>query len=227
MAHPEFNIVIGKKFGRLTLLNTSIVGKYRYGNFICDCGINTNKIYSHVKNGFTTSCGCFQKEGAALRTKTHGMTETSEFNSWQAMISRCYNKNNHKYKDYGGRGISVCDRWLNSFENFFNDMGLKPTLKHSIDRFPNNDGNYEPSNCRWGTFKEQAGNTRRNNWIEYNGENKILQDWANELGATQANVWRMLKIKTFEQVYQYYTNKLKKKDTKSFIGLHRNRKITT
>lgn len=83
------------------------------------------------------------------------------YRSWQAMKARCYDKNNEKYKDYGGRGIIVCDRWLNSFQNFLLDMGEKPSKNYSLDR-KNNDGNYEPSNCKWSTMHEQASNKRTN-----------------------------------------------------------------
>ena len=101
-----------------------------------------------------------QKCGNASRT--HGMTKTTEYSSWRAMKTRCYNKNMPAYKNYGGRGISVCDKWLNSFPNFYADMGLKPEPKrnYSIER-RENAGNYEPNNCYWATAKQQANNRRK------------------------------------------------------------------
>ena len=107
---------------------------------------------------------------------------TPEFTAWSNMLDRCYNANKPGYKDYGGRGISVCDRWKHSFNDFLSDMGLRPSSKHSLDRFPNNDGNYEPSNCRWATKPEQQANTTRNVIISYNGKSMNIKEWSNETG---------------------------------------------
>lgn len=114
----------GKKYGRLTCLGIETENWRAYGLFRCDCGNVVKKSLNHVVSGRTTSCGCYHTEMMCLKNLTHGMTKSKEFNIWQHMIARCYNKNNPAYKDYGGRGITICERWLNKFENFYEDMGM-------------------------------------------------------------------------------------------------------
>lgn len=160
--------MIGKRFQRWTVLREDgyTEGKnkryYRY-LCICDCGTILSVIGRNLRKGITESCGCFQKERAAAAQEKHGHSPrtgaTRTYYSWTAMIGRCSRPNNCGYKWYGARGIRVCDRWLNSFENFLEDMGERPKGK-SLDRI-NNDGNYEPSNCRWATQKEQIRNQRK------------------------------------------------------------------
>lgn len=113
----------------------------------------------------------------------HGKQRTPEWRSWVSMRNHCYYPKNNRYHSHGGRGIKVCDRWLgeSGFVNFLADMGPKPSPRHSIDRIDNN-GNYEPGNCRWATPKEQANNTRRNLLLTHNGRTMPLQAWANESG---------------------------------------------
>lgn len=110
---------------------------------------------------------------------THGMSETSEYRSWAEMKSRCLNPKSRRFSYYGGRGITVCERWLD-FQNFIDDMGNKPTPEHSIERIDVN-GNYEPSNCKWVTFTEQQNNKRNTTMIEYNGKTQSIKDWCREL----------------------------------------------
>jgi hypothetical protein len=135
--------------------------------FACDCGNETVVDISKVKCGHTKSCGCFNREvsRASMRLNRcpppviHGECGTPEYRTWQAMITRCTNANQSNFKHYGGRGIAICDRWRNSFSAFLADMGRKPSSQHSIDRI-NNDGSYEPGNCRWATKSEQSRNRR-------------------------------------------------------------------
>lgn len=170
MISPELNK--GERFGILTIeskqpshIQPSGQTKILY-RCVCDCGNIVNVQKYHLKSGHTKSCGCRKVETSRLAGQkyfTHGHWKnnkpTTEWLSWMAMKNRCYNKNHKDYKYWGEKGVIVCDRWLESFENFYNDMGDKPTSKHSIDRI-NPFGNYEPSNCRWATAKEQANNKR-------------------------------------------------------------------
>lgn len=121
----------------------------------------------------------------------HGMSHTKVHNAWTAMLGRCLNPNNSRWGAYGGRGISVCNRWK-TFENFYLDMGDPPSPRHQIDRI-NNDGNYEPGNCRWATVKMNCNNHRRNVVIEYQGQRKTLTQWAEFLGIKVGTLWQRLR----------------------------------
>jgi hypothetical protein len=128
----------------------------------CDCGKEVKIRLKHLKSGHTKSCGCLRDEKRIETHTTHGegnKKRTVEYKCWIGMKQRCYNPNNKFYYNYGGRGIIICDRWINSYENFLKDMGRKPDRSYSIDRI-NNNGNYEPSNCRWATSFQQIHNRR-------------------------------------------------------------------
>jgi len=180
----------GQTFGRLTVLTrgeNSPAGQARW-NCVCACGtVVPNRASIHLLSGHTKSCGCLNAEMAAARSTTHGMSGTKEHGTWKKILSRCYNKRDPKYKDYGGRGISVCDRWRESFESFFSDMGYAPSQLHSIDRVKN-EGNYEPTNCRWATEVEQANNKRNNLHLEYRGTTKTLAQWCDTLKLVYSKV---------------------------------------
>lgn len=151
--------------------------KNRFANFICPfCGNNFKSIISAIKNGRTVSCGCYSKNKNKKIFTTHGLTKSPEWASWKSMKARCCNKNSKAFKNYGGRGIKICDEWINSFENFYKDMGPRPK-NHSLDRI-NNDGDYCKQNCKWSTYNEQQNNKRQNHNIEYNGLVKNISMWA-------------------------------------------------
>lgn len=170
----RFKDEAGNVYGHLTAIKPAYKKHHRFQWLCqCDCGNQTIVDGEHLRTGHTTSCGC-------RKNIRHGGTYAPEYASWCDMKSRCNNPNNVSFDNYGGRGISVCERW-DKYQNFISDMGNRPTLKHTLDRI-DNDGNYEPSNCRWATRKEQQRNRRTNHIIEFNGESKNITDWSNDLG---------------------------------------------
>ena|SRR3990167_6466166 len=164
-----------KKYHSLLVLELShSKNGRRYWKCRCDCGKET--IVAGGKLGTTKSCGC------KFPYSTHRMSFAPEYRTWAAVIQRCTNSRCTHFRNYGGRGIMVCGRWLNSFEAFFSDMGPKPSPKHSIDRFPDPNGNYEPGNCRWATTKEQLRNTRKTIYATIDGVTLSVRDWCDKFG---------------------------------------------
>ena len=178
----------GRKFDHLTVVKKT-GKKTKWGNSTwlckCDCGKETVVAGGNLGSGHTTSCGCARGIANRRIRTTHGMRQSRQYSIWTGLKNRCNNPSNGSYKNYGGRGIKVCDRWLNSFENFWEDMesGYKDHL--TIERI-NNNGNYEPSNCKWIPKEEQSNNRRDNDWITFNGETKTLSRWARSLGWDQS-----------------------------------------
>lgn len=178
--------LIGQKFGRLTVISRAedIInksGKHIYmWNCICECGKNTVVNSSSLKRGHTKSCGCLC--GEHHDDSSHKKGKIRLYRIWQDMKQRCTNQNNKNYKNYGARGISVCDEWKNSYTSFKEwamNNGYAENL--SIDRIDVN-GNYEPSNCKWSTQEDQANNMRTNRLISFNGETLTLSQWRKRLG---------------------------------------------
>jgi hypothetical protein len=170
----------GKIFGRLVVDSENPIrtlsGIIQW-NCTCECGSKTIVTGSNLVRNHTKSCGCLSKDAVISRNTTHGLSDSPEYGIWQAMIKRCTKPNDPAYSDYGGRGITVTDRWLNSFEAFYEDMGPRPSPDHSIDREENDKGYYK-ENCRWVTRIEQANNTRRNVFYEYKGNKYTIPQLA-------------------------------------------------
>lgn len=178
---------IGMTFNRLTLVAFHEKrGRRKFAHFQCSCGNKYIGEFSSVACGRTKSCGCLSRETSSAQGRAnavHGMTKTPEYNVWGKMIARCTNHRDRSYPNYGGRGITVCDRWR-VFQNFFDDMGRRPSNKHSIERI-DVDGNYEPANCVWATTHEQCRNKRNTVKHTLGDEQLILGDIAEKLGVSR------------------------------------------
>ncbi len=152
------------------------------------------------------SCGCLRIEAHTTHGATVNQQTTPEYRAWFGMKQRCYYKTHIQFKDYGGRGIRVCDRWRDSFENFLADMGPRPSRAYSLDRFPDMHGDYEPSNCRWATSSEQHRNRRNNRLITFGGETRCITAWAEAYGINPSTLHHRLKRGT--PLADALTNKL-------------------
>lgn len=179
----------GKTFGLLTIVKRAENNRFKNAQWICkcECGNLTKAVARVLVSGETRSCGCLIAKSTKERATTHGMSKSREYAIWQGMITRCTNSNRPEYKNYGGRGIGVCDEWKSSFENFYNDMGCRPSKKHTVDRI-DNDGDYAPENCRWATRTQQARNGRCNRILTFNGLTMCVAEWAEYLGINRGTL---------------------------------------
>lgn len=171
--------IIGKRYGKTVVINH--LGSNKHGKRIwsmqCDCGVKHVSTTGDLSSGRVTSCGCASKDRISKLKYKHGHAKASgnsvEYQTYNHMLGRCFNQNKPDYRHYGGRGITVCDRWRESFENFLADMGSRPAGM-SLDRIDVN-GNYEPGNCRWIPVAEQQSNKRNNRVVTVNGETGPLK----------------------------------------------------
>ena len=188
MTTPRLDLT-GKRFGRLVVISYKRESKWLCR---CDCGNESLVRSDHLKSAATRSCGCLNVETAIASNLRHGHARglaTQTYRAWMAMRNRCGNPQDPRY---GGRGIYVCERWY-VYENFLADMGEPPSLGLSIDRI-NNDGNYEPSNCRWATWSEQMRNRRNSRKLEFRGRTLNLCGWAELLGIQASTLRRRIDV---------------------------------
>lgn len=153
----------------------------------CECGTNRLISRSNLASGRSRSCGCQKGRHISEARTTHGKSSTPEYRAWRRMFTRCYNRKYDSFERYGGRGIRVCERWLHSFENFFADMGERPSVDHSLDR-KNNNGNYTPKNCRWATFVEQIRNRSNSIHLRVGPETATPREWAKKTGIPEDTI---------------------------------------
>lgn len=191
----NFVDIEGQVFGCLTVLG--FAGRVNGRKPVqwwckCECGNLTRVGGICLRSGQTQSCGCLRTTQMRRLTRRHGKTGTPEHKIWGGMRNRCNNPRNHKFPHYGQRGIRVCNRW-NDFENFLADMGKRPTPKHSIERI-NNDGNYDPDNCKWAEPKEQMNNQHKTLMIEYQGRCQSLSVWCSELGIPRYRTYKRIYV---------------------------------
>lgn len=184
VTYPDRDLSAEPPFGRWSVLR--FVGRNARGTpyWLCRCVCGTERAtqQSGLISGGSISCGCLKVDATRKRCTTHGKSRIPEYAIWNSMVQRCYCKKVMGYCNYGGRGITVCSRWRRSIDAFLEDMGPRPSPKHQIDRFPDNNGNYEPGNCRWVTGKQNCNNRRNNHKIEHNGQTMTLTEWAESVG---------------------------------------------
>lgn len=178
--------------GRLRVLGFSHRGTDRssYWSCVCDCGTKKAVRGDHLRKGRTVSCGCIQGERHGCAKTGH---VTAEYQTWASMKRRCLTPTCPEFRYYGGRGITVCEAWVKSFSTFLRDVGPRPSPNHTLDRYPNNDGGYEPGNVRWVEMAAQCRNKSNNRNLTHSGETLCLSDWAGRLGMAESTLRKRVK----------------------------------
>lgn len=218
----QCNNLIGKKFGRLTVIKKIGPDKNRAIQWLCNCSCGKKHITitSYLIHGKVKSCGCLQREELTKRVTKHHLRSSRLYGVWANIKQRCYNPKNTHYSAYGKKGIKMCDEWRDNFICFYNwaiENGYDDKMRYgecTIDRIDNN-GNYEPSNCRWISMKKQSLNTSRNHYLELNGEKHTVYEWSIITGINSSTIlqrinnyhWsveRTLTEKPFKGKNQYY-----------------------
>lgn len=182
----------GQSFGKLTVISYSHTeNKRALWKCICQCGNSHIAIGKYLICGDTKSCGCEQNKFFITKHSEAGLNRSKEYRTWKSMKTRCLNKHSKEYKRYGGRGIKICQSWIDSFESFLYDMGRAPSPNHSLDRMDNN-GDYNFFNCRWATSKEQNNNSSNCNFITMNGKTLSVAAWAESYNVSYIMVYKRL-----------------------------------
>lgn len=194
--------LINERFGRLLVVKKAYAqNKKLYWECICDCGKTVFVNTSNLKTNRTQSCGCLKIDVLLQRSRKHNQRHTKLYEVWKSIKQRCLNPKNKAYHNYGGRGITICDEWANDFNSFY-EWSMENSYKEglTIDRI-NNNGNYEPSNCRWTTKIVQCNNTRVNNYVTINNETKSLADWCRYYNVSYSLV--------SQRIYKFHWDKIK------------------
>lgn len=188
---PRAKDLTGQRFHRLVVISRAPGypggSKGARWHCVCDCGNKTISGGTQLRNGDTKSCGCHARQFLGKPHYKHGQHKHKLYIAWTSIKQRCLNPKNPVYPFYGGRGITICDEWLNNYPAFVAYMGTAPTDKHTVDRIDNN-GNYEPGNVRWATRSEQVRNTRYTQMITHDGRTQCFADWVKESGIPHATL---------------------------------------
>jgi hypothetical protein len=199
----------GMEFDRLRVLEM-VPERSPHGKVMwlceCRCGNMVRVSGNALKKRNTRSCGCLSREVTGAINRSHGMSRRPVYITWCAMKDRCYNPRNKKYGDYGGRGIYVCDRWRDSFENFLEDMGERPFPRAELDRL-DNDGPYSPDNCKWATRRENMAHTRCSPTLTARGQTKTLQQWSAESGVNAGCIMQRVRSLGWDHEKAIFTPK--------------------
>lgn len=188
--------IVGNKYGLLTVIErcgTKPNGRKSESAWLCHCGCGRQKVVarSALIKGLTRSCGCLHEKWVR-GTRKHGHAKkganTVEYRTWASIIARCYNPKHKDFRSYGGRGIGVCREWRDNSAVFLAFMGPRPSAQHSIERI-DCDGDYEPSNCKWATTREQSRNRRNNRWVTVGDQTLLIGDWAEKIGLDKSTIY--------------------------------------
>lgn len=183
-----------QRFGRLVVVaRAGDRAGHQMWSCRCDCGQVVEVRGASLRSGNTRSCGCYHSERLKTDATTHGRTGSAEYVAWNSMLARCTNEKHDAFQWYGGQGVSVCDRWRDSFAAFLADMGDKPGPDHQLDRYPNATGNYEPGNVRWATRRQQCRNRTSNVRVAFRGEELCATEWAERVGISASTILKRLR----------------------------------